>query len=201
MQQSNLPVDPLVQEARGLCESGIIPRKAYDAYRSQVYNARQRGIPFLMNIDDWWAWWTLDGRWEKRGLRGNGLVMARRGDVGPYAIWNIYCCNHSQNMADQDHDKLSLSHKIRHMRFVENGGSHHLAVRGDGHPKSRAVVTPSGRFGSGALAAEHYGVTRTGASLRANRRERGWHWEDEPPTATNPVDMNGDYPVGRHSRR
>src|SRR3954467_5029195 len=38
-------------------------------------------------------------------------------------------------------------------------GTHHLQVRGDGHSVSKAVITPKGRFGSAALAAEAHGIS------------------------------------------
>ena len=193
---SMYPISPCVLEARLLYDANQITRAAYAAFKSQHDSAKSRGIPFLFSFADWWAWWKVDNRWEKRGLKGNGFVMARYGDAGPYAEWNVYCATHAQNIADQDKAKLSAAQKLRHQRFIEAGGVHHLAVRGDGHPSSRAVITPRGRFGSAALAGESYHVTRAGASMRANRREKGWYWEDSPPTVENPVDMKGDYPLG-----
>jgi hypothetical protein len=52
----------------------------------------------------------------------------------------------------------------------------HLTQRGDDHPRSRAVITPAGRFGSAALAAKHYGVTRQHAA-RLAREGREWRYE------------------------
>ena len=49
--------------------------------------------------------------------------------------------------------------------------------RGDDHPKSRAVITPAGRFGSIALAAKHYGITRQAAFTRVRREVPGWQYE------------------------
>jgi hypothetical protein len=64
-------------------------------------------------------------------------------------------------------------------KFKEAGGSAWLkGKRGDGHPKSQAVITPAGRFGSIALAAEHYGLTRAGGLNRVRKNLAGWSYED-----------------------
>jgi hypothetical protein len=55
------------------------------------------------------------------------------------------------------------------------GGGWLKGQRGDAHPKSTPVITPAGRFGSIALAAEHYGITRAGASHRVRKGLFGWH--------------------------
>ena len=51
---------------------------------------------------------------------------------------------------------------------------------GDGHPRSRAVLTPAGRFDSLTIAAEHYGITRQAAHYRAKNGRLGWQWDARP---------------------
>src|SRR4051794_28686642 len=53
-----------------------------EAYRAHFHTTNFREVPFLFTMEEWWNWWQPDGRWEKRGLTGNGLVMANLGDVG-----------------------------------------------------------------------------------------------------------------------
>lgn len=57
--------------------------------------------------------------------------------------------------------------------------ANHLRVRGDGHPKSKAVITPKGRFGSAALAADAYDIGRRTACYRAKYQMQGWRYETE----------------------
>lgn len=71
--------------------------KAFDDHRR---NAKKRGIEFLFTLPEWWAWWQIDGRWEQRGMGRDALVMARRGDAGPYSPENVYCATHSENGRD-----------------------------------------------------------------------------------------------------
>lgn len=56
---------------------------------SQRSNSRKRGIPFELSLWQWWTIWQSSGKWEERG-RGQGYVMCRIGDEGPYAVGNVY---------------------------------------------------------------------------------------------------------------
>lgn len=68
-------------------------------YVQQMLNAGARGIEFNMTFPQWWAVWQASGKWNERG-RGQGYVMARTGDIGPYAVGNVYICTQSQNSKD-----------------------------------------------------------------------------------------------------
>lgn len=72
--------------------------KIIRGYLDQKRNAIQRGIEFKMSFTEWWSVWQQSGHWEERG-RGR-YVMARKGDIGPYAIGNVYICTQSQNSKD-----------------------------------------------------------------------------------------------------
>jgi hypothetical protein len=76
------------------------PKRALAAFRTQLGNARSRGIPFEFSLQDWWAWWQTDNRWLSRGKGKFDLCMARINDVGPYSIENVYCTTNSQNGID-----------------------------------------------------------------------------------------------------
>lgn len=69
----------------------------------QRQSARERGIGWLMSYDQWVWWWEkkLGPDWfELRGNRRDQYCMARRGDKGPYALWNIDCITNAQNHKD-----------------------------------------------------------------------------------------------------
>lgn len=65
---------------------------AYATHKSQ---AKRRGIPFLLTLEEWCAIWRESGKWEQRGHKTGQYVMARFGDVGPYTVGNvrIITCN------------------------------------------------------------------------------------------------------------
>jgi hypothetical protein len=66
------------------------------AFQTQKNNARLRGIEFNLKFWDWWQIWQKSGKWEQRG-RGEGYVMARLMDSGPYEIGNIYITTSCKN--------------------------------------------------------------------------------------------------------
>jgi hypothetical protein len=79
------------------------PRRPHAAerlrYWQQKGNARQRGIEFRLNFDEWLSWWRSTGRFAERGKRRSQYVMARPGDVGAYELGNIECMTGGQNLA------------------------------------------------------------------------------------------------------
>lgn len=65
----------------------------------QRQNAKGRGIEFLLTFAEWWQIWQQSGHWDERG-RGQGYVMARWADDGPYSADNVYICTSGQNFSD-----------------------------------------------------------------------------------------------------
>jgi hypothetical protein len=154
-----------------------IPAEGYQAYRAQYHSAIRRGIDFDFTMEEWWTWWQTDGRWQQRGVAG--LVMARLADTGSYCAANVKCISQSENSAERDHETMSIAIKeAMAARKKASDYRHHLAVRGRGHPRSRAVNTPKGPFGSIALAAEAFEVTRQAAFYRVRDRWDGWSYVD-----------------------
>ena len=65
----------------------------------QRYHAKLRNIEWDLSFEDWMSWWGDD--LEKRGCKNsNDLVMARKGDVGPYSLDNIVKMTVSENSKD-----------------------------------------------------------------------------------------------------
>lgn len=77
-----------------------VPPTARLAYRQQRKNANQRGVEWRITLVEWWGVWVASGKFELRG-RGRGkYVMARSGDVGPYAVENVEIADAVQNNSD-----------------------------------------------------------------------------------------------------
>ena len=68
-------------------------------FTGQKISARKRGIEFLMTYDEWLGIWQASGRLDQRGRRRGEYVMARFGDVGPYAVDNVYISTVSDNIS------------------------------------------------------------------------------------------------------
>lgn len=52
-------------------------------------NALQRGVEWLFTFDEWLAVWKDSGHYAERGRGAGCYQMARKGDCGPYAKWNV----------------------------------------------------------------------------------------------------------------
>lgn len=58
-------------------------------YTKARRNALDRGVEWLFDFDSWLKVWKDSGHYAERG-RGPGCYqMARKGDCGPYADWNV----------------------------------------------------------------------------------------------------------------
>ena len=99
-------------------------RKAYCRHRR---NSKGREILFLLSFHEWLTIWIESGHLHQRGRGAGQYVMARDGDRGSYAHYNVQIItveqNHSdgtigidrKNVSDETRRKMSLSHtgKIR----------------------------------------------------------------------------------------
>lgn len=71
-----------------------------DKFNIQKYHAHKRGIEWQLTFEEWLAWWGDDI--TKRGRKSGQLVMARIGDVGPYALSNIKKITVNDNHKEAD---------------------------------------------------------------------------------------------------
>ncbi len=71
--------------------------KQYCAHRS---NAKYRRISWYFTYVSWRKLWAESGYWPKRGNGPNDYVMARFGDKGPYASWNVKIITQHKNSTE-----------------------------------------------------------------------------------------------------
>lgn len=64
-----------------------------------------RGIEWLFKFDEWLAVWMASGKWEQRGRGSSKYVMARNGDVGPYAAHNVRIITSRENIQESHVNK------------------------------------------------------------------------------------------------
>ena len=69
----------------------------YYAYKEHERNSRRRDIDFLFSFEEWRDFWITDNRWFNRGRGKDNYVMARDGDTGPYAPWNVHLSTKDEN--------------------------------------------------------------------------------------------------------
>lgn len=58
-------------------------------YTKARNNARARGVEWLFDFEGWLKVWKDSGHWKERGRAAGRYQMARKGDCGPYADWNV----------------------------------------------------------------------------------------------------------------
>jgi hypothetical protein len=153
------------------------PPEAVRAFQAQRTSARRRGIEWQFSFEEWWDWWQIDERWERRGHGLGKLQMARFNDEGPYNPSNVYCATHERNSRDIAYERRSITNKAGWARGRARNSP--LFRKGAGNPNSRPIQTPEGIFASATLAAEHFGFSRNYASYLAREKRHGWRWADD----------------------
>jgi hypothetical protein len=84
-----------------VAEYRALGRPVTDAFQRQRQNASKRGIAWeFATLWEWWCVWRDSGKWAERGRKDGQYVMARRGDVGPYAPWNVEIKTSNENCAE-----------------------------------------------------------------------------------------------------
>jgi hypothetical protein len=66
---------------------GMDPRLA--RFKQQKGGARRRGIEWCLEFWEWLQIWDDSGHFHERGTGRDQWVMARKGDLGPYATGNV----------------------------------------------------------------------------------------------------------------
>lgn len=85
------------------------------AFLSQKRNASVRGIGWELTFWQWWTIWQESGHWHERG-RGQGYVMCRVGDEGPYAVGNVFIATSAENVSSGKHKKSALPIGVQETR-------------------------------------------------------------------------------------
>lgn len=101
----------------------MLKSRIWPAYCTQKHQAKDRSIEFLFTFEDWVNWWeeSLGYKWyEKRGRHRGEYVMARFGDKGPYARWNVKCIKHEENIREMAPQ--------RNPQYGEKQGCHKLTA-------------------------------------------------------------------------
>jgi hypothetical protein len=108
--RANRDASRVAREARFAARHGVLVTdfdsfaQLLDAarkFRAQRKRAAERGIAWEMTLAEWWGVWRASGQWTARGrATGQSAVMARRGDVGPYSVANVYVTTLAGNFID-----------------------------------------------------------------------------------------------------
>jgi hypothetical protein len=120
-------------------------RRARNAYHKQRQRARRRKdrngdpIEWHFTFETWIDLWLKSGKWHQRGNRRGQYVMARFGDIGPYAPWNVEIKLHSEN-ASEGHKGHKHTEETRKKQSEANKG------RNKGIPKPKMACVHCGKL-------------------------------------------------------
>lgn len=85
------------------------PDKPIAAFVDQRrYAVKVRGVEWDLSLTQWWSIWHQSGFWEKRGRHAHAYCMCRRGDVGPYAVGNVFIALFRENSSVHPNKKTNL---------------------------------------------------------------------------------------------
>lgn len=89
-------------------------------YARQKYDAKNRGIEFLLSYEEWINIWETSGKLEERSALG--YCMCRFNDEGAYHKNNVYIALSSQNTRDAwDNNKICLPNTKQYKKDLSNG--------------------------------------------------------------------------------
>lgn len=89
-----------------------VPTRRFNEHRN---HARFRGVEWKMNLWEWWTIWQQSGKWDQRGS-GQGYVMCRKGDLGPYAVGNVFIAPSPVNCSEGQRKNSDLPIGVRRRR-------------------------------------------------------------------------------------
>lgn len=101
------------------------PNRPVARFGDHRKNASHRGIKFELTFWQWWTIWQDSGRWAERGKQG--YVMCRKGDLGPYAVGNVFIALGTENSSDRPHNKNRLPMGVRREKSRYRDG--YIAIR------------------------------------------------------------------------
>ena len=167
-------------------------RKRYTQHKS---NAKMRGVDFLFTFEEWKDWWVATGKWEQRGKLRGQYVMRRHGDIGPYAIDNVFCGVTEENVRDGNLCK-EITIETRNKISASNTGQPHpwslgdknpmhrlevkakmsIAVGGANNYRAKTVICPLGVFGSATEASKALNIPAVTIQWRCRHKKSGWSY-------------------------
>ena len=162
-------------------------------YTQQKSNAKQRGIEFLLTLDEWKQIWLDSGHWEQRGRGATKYCMSRTGDTGAYEAGNVFIQLGRNNVSDGNIGKKD-SEETKAKKSAALTGTPHpwsaganspmhrpevkakvsAATGGAKHYRAKVTMTPFGFFKTATEAAEKLGIPKPTVNWRCKRNVDGW---------------------------
>ncbi len=167
-------------------------------YTQQKSNARHRGVPFLLTLDEWKSIWLESGKWDQRGRGAEKYCMCRKGDVGAYEVGNVFIDLGKNNISSGNLGReITAEHRAKISR-AHTGKSHEwsrgeknpmhrpevkakmsAALSGGKHYRAKLVATPHGIWTSAVEAARCIGIPKPTVEWRCRHNKMGYAYFQE----------------------
>lgn len=93
------------------------------------HSAAKRSVEFKLSLWDWWCIWRDSGKWAERGQSPSSACMSRKGDVGPYAVGNVFISTNARNCSEASAGKGRMPAGVKR-RVRPDGAVRFEAYRG-----------------------------------------------------------------------
>ena len=146
-----------------------IPKNFKNYWQSKKGDARNRGITFLLTLEEAWSLWKP--YWLESTInKSNGYrkyCLSRHGDQGPYSLSNCTIQTHSENSKERWRTNRN---------FKPGKGNPNMQEYINNPP--RKVEVNGVEYSSCGKAAREYGIHKTTAHNRCNSKNfPDWHWK------------------------
>lgn len=84
------------------------PDRPVTTFVNQRLSAKNRGVQWDLGLWEWWQIWDQSGHWLQRGRHAHAYCMCRKGDVGPYAVGNVFIAKFRENSSIHPNKKSDL---------------------------------------------------------------------------------------------
>lgn len=92
-----------------------LAKRRYHAHKGV---AKQRNVPFELSYDEWINIWLASDKYDLRGTGKGKYCMSRKGDIGPYAVNNVFIQLHTNNIIDAQLGKKKSKEHIDNWRHT-----------------------------------------------------------------------------------
>lgn len=165
------------------------------AYTQQKSNAKQRGIEFVIALEEWTQVWIDSGKWSKRGRGAEKYCMCRIGDIGCYEVGNVFIGLGKNNVRDGNLGKTDTYETRKKKSESMTGMSHpwsvgdknpmhrpevkakmSIAIGGANNYRAKTVICPLGVFGSTTEASKELNIPAVTIQWRCRHNKAGWSY-------------------------
>jgi hypothetical protein len=107
-------------------------------YNVQKGKAKKLGVDWELSFDSWYALWSLSGKLDQRGNKGNEYSLTRRDSSKGFSTSNCIIRTNSENAADKSAEEIAAS--------TANIVAHQNKLKAEN--KNGKIHTPAGIFSS-----------------------------------------------------